>query len=141
LSHRPEGFAVAHFWVDTRDTRTINRATRFCHHFVARLDAVKGRGPLKVTVGPRPIARAVADPPAARPELIATRALVDRSGWSLELFLPAQVLNGFDPETNRRLGFSYQIADFVRDDQFLGVGRDFPVGENPSLWSTLELRD
>ena len=24
---------------------------------------------------------------------------------------------------------------------FLGVGREFPVGENPSLWSTLELID
>jgi hypothetical protein len=27
------------------------------------------------------------------------------------------------------------------EDQFLGVGREFPVGEDPSLWSTLELRD
>ena len=50
-------------------------------------------------------------------------------------------LNGFDPDTNRRLGFAYQIADHVHDDQFLGVGREFPLGENPSLWSTLELRD
>jgi hypothetical protein len=141
LSLRPEGFAVAHFWLDTRDTRNVSRATRFCHHFVARLEAGKVRGPLKVKVGPRPIARALAEPPAIRPELIASRAQLDRSGWRLELFLPAQVLNGFDPDTNRRLGFSYQIADFVRDDQFLGVGRDFPVGENPSLWSTLELRD
>ena len=29
----------------------------------------------------------------------------------------------------------------LREDQFLGVGRDFPIGENPSLWSTLELKD
>jgi hypothetical protein len=141
LTARPEGFAVAHFWVDTRDTRTVNRATRFCHHFVARLDGGKARGPLKVTAAMRPIARAVADAPACRPELISARASADRSGWRLELFLPAQAVNGFDPETNRRLGFAYQIADFVRDDQFLGVGRDFPVGENPSLWSTLELRN
>ena len=59
----------------------------------------------------------------------------------LELFLPAQALSGFDPDTNRRLGFAYQIGDHVREDQFLGVGREFPVGENPSLWSTLELTD
>ena len=33
------------------------------------------------------------------------------------------------------------MTDHVREDQFLGVGRDFPVGENPSLWATLELCD
>ena len=66
---------------------------------------------------------------------------MSRTSWVLELFLSSQALNGFDPDTNRRLGFAYQIADFVHDDQFLGVGRDFPVGENPSLWTTLELRD
>jgi hypothetical protein len=50
-------------------------------------------------------------------------------------------MNGFDPELNRRLGFAYRIADFVRADQYLTVGKEFPVGENPSLWSTLVLRD
>ena len=64
-----------------------------------------------------------------------------RKAWKLELFIPAAALNGFDPETNRRLGFAYQVADYVRDDQFLGVGRDFPIGENPSLWATLVLQD
>ena len=28
-----------------------------------------------------------------------------------------------------------------RGDQYLGIGRGFPLGEDPSLWSTLELRD
>jgi len=31
------------------------------------------------------------------------------------------------------------VTDPERPDEFLGVGREFPVGENPSLWSTLEL--
>ena len=55
--------------------------------------------------------------------------------------LPAEALNGFDPDTNRRLGFAYQVTDPDRGDQFLGVGREFPVAEDPSLWATLELRD
>jgi hypothetical protein len=37
------------------------------------------------------------------------------------------------------LGFAYQVSDAQREDQFLGVGRDFPLGENPGLWATLEL--
>jgi hypothetical protein len=138
---RPEAFALAQFWIDTRDTRDVSRATRFCHRFTARLEVAKSRRQLKVDVSQRPIARAQADAPICRPELIEARAELGKSGWMLELFLPVQALNGFDPDTNRRLGFAYQIADHVRDDQFLGVGREFPVGENPSLWATLELCD
>jgi len=41
-------------------------------------------------------------------------------------------LNGFDPETNRRLGFAHQVTDPEREDQFLGVGREFPIAEDPS---------
>ena len=137
---RPEGFADVQFWVDTRDTRDVNRATRFCHRFSASL-TVRGAGrKLEVEVAQRPIARAVADAPMSKTGLIESRAELTRSGWILEVFLPAQVLNGFDPETNRRLGFAYQVSDHMREDQFLGVGRDFPIGENPSLWATLELK-
>ena len=138
---RPEGFAVAHFWIDTRDTRNVSRATRFCHKFVVRLERGESRGRLNATVTQRPIARAIADAPIARCDQVPVRTELSKTGWQLELFLPGQVLNGFDPETNRRLGFAYQIADQIREDQFLGIGRDFPVGDNPSLWSTLELRD
>ena len=34
---RPEGFADVDFWIDTRDTRNVSRATRFCHRFGAHL--------------------------------------------------------------------------------------------------------
>jgi hypothetical protein len=137
---RPEGFADANFWVDTRDTRNVSRATRFCHRFAAHLALSRDRKGLSVQVNQRPIARAVADAPICDPSLIATQSVLTRSGWVLEVFLPASALNGFDPETNRRLGFAYQVSDHLREDQFLGVGRDFPLGENPSLWATLELK-
>jgi hypothetical protein len=140
-SDRPEGFADVHFWVDTRDSRNVSRATRFCHRFVARLSVGGGRKQLVAEVAQRPIARAAAESPICSADLILNKCELSRAGWMLELLLPAQALQGFDPETNRRLGFAYQIADHVREDQFLGVGRDFPLGENPSLWSTLELRD
>jgi hypothetical protein len=139
-AERPEGFADVNVWIDTRDTRNVSRATRFCHRFAARLSLGRDRKGLKVEVAQRPIARAVADAPLCPPELLAARAELGRSGWTLELFLPAGALHGFDPETNRRLGFAYQVSDHEREDQFLGVGRDFPLGENPSLWATLELK-
>jgi hypothetical protein len=136
-----EGMHGLQVWVDTRDTRNVSRATRFCHRFSARLVRGKGRSALGVEVAQRPIARAVADAPLCRPEILAARAERLKQGWRIELFLPAEALQGFDPETNRRLGFAYQVTDHDREDQYLGVGREFPVGENPSLWTTLELRD
>lgn len=138
---RPEGFAEAHFWIDTRDTRDVSRATRFCHHFVVKLHRKGSRGSLTAEVVQRPIARAIADAPIYRGDLVSAGAEMTQTGWLLALLLPAQALSGFDPDTNRRLGFAYQISDRVRPDQFLGIGREFPLGENPSLWATLELRD
>ena len=136
---RPEGFATVNLWIDTRDTRNVSRATRFCHRFVTRLRLERDRKTLVADVEQRPIARATGDAPLASSDLFVARSELEKAGWSLELFLPARTLHGFDPETNRRLGFAYQIADHEREDQFLGVGREFPLGENPSLWSTLEL--
>ncbi|WP_165220303.1 hypothetical protein [Aquisphaera insulae] len=140
VSDRPEGFADIHLWVDTRDTRNVSRATRFCHRFSARLVLRPDRKTLVVDIGQRAISRAVADAPICNPEDLSSRAAVTKGGWTFEVFLPSKVLNGFDPENNRRLGLAYQVSDHEREDQFLGVGRDFPIGENPGLWAALELK-
>ena len=126
-------------WIDTRDTRGVHRATRFCHRF--RFAIRPSAKALDVALSQVPIARALADAPRADLTAVSTRADLVRGGWRLEAFLPASVLSGFDPETNRRLGVAYQVTDLEREDRFLTVGRDFPVGEDPSLWATLELVD
>ena len=58
---------------------------------------------------------------------------------ALEAFLTANVLNGFDPEQNRRLGFYYAVRDAELGEQVLTIGSEFPYAEDPSLWSVLEL--
>jgi hypothetical protein len=130
-------------WVDTRDTRDIHRASRHCQRFTAWPSLAPGRAPTpQVRIAQRPIARALAEPPRVRPELIRAWLLPRADGWTLELFFPAEVLHGFDPDTNRRLGFLAMVTDRQRGDRTLaGIGREFPVGEDPSLWPTLELRD
>lgn len=126
-------------WIDTRDTRDVHRATRFCHRFAASLvPAASGSG-LAVELTQGTIARALADAPRCRPDAVSSRAERIPKGWRLELFFSAAALHGFDPDTNRRLGLAYRVSDAERDDQYLGVGREFPIGEDPSLWATLEL--
>ena len=126
-------------WIDTRDTRTIHRASRFCHRFSFTLRP-SGKD-LLIVASQKPIARALADPTPADMDEVEVRAEVLRGGWRLEVFFHAATLVGFDPETNRRLGLAYQVTDLEREDRFLTVGRDFPIGEDPSLWATLELVD
>ncbi len=135
---RASGLDGVQVWVDTRDTRGVHRATRFCHRFAATLVSGSGRS-LGVEVAQKPIARAIADAPIAPAGSTLARGERTLSGWRLELFLPAEVLHGFDPDTNRRLGFAYQVTDPDRGDEFFGVGREFPIGEDPSLWATLTL--
>lgn len=137
---RPEGFANVSLWIDTRDTRNVARATRHCHRYQARLTLGRDKKTLRTEVEQRPIARATADSPIADPSLFRHRAELLKKGWRFELFIPAKAMNGYDPDVNRRLGFAYQVSDAEREDQYLGIGRDFPVAENPGLWSTLELK-
>lgn len=128
-------------WIDTRDTRDIHRASRHCHHFSVRLSRAKRGAEPTATVRQHKIARALGDPPTADPALMSTRVATAGPDWTLEWFIPAACLNGFDPETNRRLGFYLSVIDPLRGTKYLGVGREFPIGEDPSLWAVLELRD
>ena len=136
----PTGLDQVQIAVDTRDTRNVHRATRFCHRFVATVTQGKGKA-LDSSVVQKTIARAIADAPLARAGAILSRAERIVSGYRLELFLPAEVLNGFDPETNRRLGLTYHVSDPDRGSQFMTIGREFPLFEDPSLWATLVLSD
>jgi hypothetical protein len=142
IGHNPHDPAYCdgvQLWIDTRDTRDVHRATRFCHRFKVQVERVGKGKDLAAEVSQLTIHRAQADAPKAPPKSVRARAEAVAKGWHLELFFPAAALHGFDPETNRRLGLMYQVTDPARGDQFLGVGREFPVGEDPSLWATLEL--
>ncbi len=136
----PDASDGVQLWIDTRDTRDIHRASKFCHRFDFHLRPRRGSA-LDVAISNPPIARAQGNPPGIKVNNIQTRAEVRKNGWLLEIYLPTDALHGFDPDTNRRLGLNFAVLDALRGAQFLSVGRDFPTGEDPSLWSTLELLD
>ena len=135
---RPRHSDGASLWIDTRDARTGHRASRHCHqfHFLPT-----GGGPEKDEPAfvQSKINRAVQDASPAPPGSVPFQFLHRTGGWRLEAFLPAFVLNGFDPEQNPRLGFCYAVRDGELGEQTLSVGPDFPYAEDPSLWSVLEL--
>ncbi len=125
-------------WLDTRDSRASHRASRYCHqfHFLP-----SGGGPEKDEPAfvQNPIHRALQDAPIASRNTVPFRCRRIKNGYRIEAFLLAAALNGFDPEQNRKLGFYYAVRDTELGEQVLSVGSEFPYGEDPSLWSVLEL--
>jgi hypothetical protein len=125
-------------WLDTRDSRTAHRASRFCHqfHLLPTGGGPDGDEPAFVAAA---INRAQQDAPLADPAAALLRRSRVPSGYRLEAFLPAAVLNGFDPDQHPRLGVFYAVRDAELGEQLLGAGPDFPYAEDPSLWAVLEL--
>jgi hypothetical protein len=125
-------------WLDTRDARTSHRASRYCHqfHFLPT-----GGGPEKDEPAflQSKINRALQDAPVAPAGAVPFRCVRTNSGYRIEAFLSAAVLNGFDPEQNPRLGITYAVRDAELGEQVLSVGSEFPYWEDPTLWSVLEL--
>ena len=125
-------------WVDTRDARASHRASRYCHQFHL-LPAAGGADKDEPAFAQTKINRAQQDAPLCGPADVAFRCFKLKGGYRVEAFLPAAVLNGYDPEQNPRLGVYYAVRDAELGEQVLSVGSDFPYWEDPSLWSVLEL--
>lgn len=127
-----------HVWLDTRDTHTIHRASRFCHRFVFLPAGGDSRGdrPVGRMV---PIDRARELPRPAADETLGVRSQLRPDGYVLAAHIPAASLTGFDAAEHPRLGFTYAVVDRELGWQTFSVGPEFPMAEDPSLWGTLEL--
>lgn len=130
-----DGFSI---WIDTRDTHTIHRASRFCHQFLALPigGGPKGDQPVR---GMLPIHRARDNPKPVEPETLSVSSKTQKGGYTLSLFVPAAALTGFDPAEHPRLGFAYLVHDSELGRQTFNCPGEFPMAVDPSLWGTLEL--
>jgi hypothetical protein len=134
-----DGFQL---WLDTRNTQTIHRASRFCHHFAfLPTGPSRGEGRKAGTAAAHQLSIALAkeDAPFNRAGLLRAASQTTADGYVLDVWIPAESLVGYDPDANPLLGFYYVVRDAELGEQFLAVGRDFPFDHDPSLWSTLEL--
>ena len=130
-----DGFQV---WIDTRDTHTIHRASRFCHQFIASPvgGGTRQEEPILASV---PINRAKEQPKPAPPSALHIYSEVKPHGYSLEFAIEAAALTGFDPGEHPRLGFMCAAMDRELGWQTFSIDSQFPFQEDPSLWATLEL--
>jgi hypothetical protein len=127
-------------WLDTRDTHNVHRATRFCHWFLL-LPAGGGPATKKPIATMLKINRAKEHSPAINQMPISVDSKLQKSGYELAAFLPAECLNGWDSADHRLIGFNYVVNDRELGSQSLAVGLDYPVAEDPALWNTLVLAE
>ncbi|MGE5195220.1 MAG: hypothetical protein ACM3U2_22225 [Deltaproteobacteria bacterium] len=134
----PEAGDGMRFFIDTRNTQNIHRASRYCQQFCL-FPTGGGSNSTDPWAAQLPILRAREEAPRVNIAEIRLAAAVSKTGYLLEAWLPAGVLYGYDPEAQPRLGFYYALRDAELGEQYLSVGPEFPFAIDPSLWSTLEL--
>ena len=126
-------------WIDTRDVKDSHRANRYCHHFLF-LPGGSGRD------GREPIARQTSidgareqAPPCPEEALQVGLRRLKRS-YAMEVFVPAEGLNGYRPREFDRIGFNYVLNDVDGGSQSWSVDRSPPFFSDPGRWGTAELR-
>lgn len=127
-----------HVWIDTRNSRDVHRATRFCHRFIF---APLGRRPKseQAFAGWAPINRARDNSRPPPEKLLYAHAKLNPGGYELSAALHWQALTGFDRHDFPVLGFYAAVIDRELGWQSLGLGPPLPVVEDPSLWLELAL--
>lgn len=125
-------------WIDTRDTQSVHRATRYCH-WLACLPSGGGESGREPVVVPVPIPRANEDAKLAPGDEFLIRSEYGKTGYSLAVWIPAKTLTGFDPTAQPRIGFFAQLRDRELGTHPIALTPDFPYDSDPSLWISLEM--
>jgi hypothetical protein len=127
-----------HIWIDTRNSREIHRATKFCHRYGF---SPMGRGSKADMpfVGWGPINRARENPPPPPDDQFSIRARLSEGRYRLVACLHFNALHGLDLQDFPTVGFYFAVIDRELGWQSLALHPDLPVMDNPSLWAQLQL--
>jgi hypothetical protein len=120
---------------DMRDTRDIKRASRYCQQFYM-LPAGGGAGGRQPVIGSAKIHRATEHAPPPPADLLAIASSASGQGYTIEAYIAAEALAGFDPEEHRRIGVFTMVEDSELGQQYLTVGDDLYWYIDPSTWAT-----
>lgn len=137
---------VKQFWkgdnlrvmVDTRDARDIKRASRHCSKFYF-LPAGGGADASEPVAAAAKIQRATEDAPLADDGVVQVASQRDGLAYTIEGFIPAEALNGFDPVEHPRIGLYVILEDKELGQQYMTIGDDLYWWVDPSTWPTAVL--
>ena len=127
---------VLELLIDCRDNKQGFQLSRYCHHFVCFGAPVEYEGkPVHAVEVTR--FRGEESHPLCAPEKIEVEVV---SAKKLQIFLPQEILVGFDPTQFPRIGFSYILRTHTELEQTIGASlEDFAIEQRPSLWPSFDL--
>ena len=121
---------------DTRDLKTAGFMTRFCHHFLILPTEVQGITSREITRF-----RTEDSHPLCDPLEIEVKPNFASSKYSLDIFIPASCLHGYDPNSFNRLGFTYRFNRYQGEPQNFSLSsHTYNIAQQPSLWATLQIK-
>ncbi len=121
--------------IDTRDVKTSGYNTRFCHHFFFLPEAVEGVQAGELTKFRTEDAHELCDP-----QDLKVHSTFKPKSYSMNCYIPANCLHGYDPAQFDRLGMTYRINRAGGSPQHFSVlAEDFKFQEQPSLWGSVRL--
>jgi len=119
-------------FIDTRDVKTSNVITKFCHHFSFDLEEELGA---EITRFRGDDSHVLADS-----SLISIKTAVSRSSYVSEIALPKEILYGYEPLEFKRLGLTYRYKRKNGESQHFNLSsNDFNFDKHPALWASMEL--
>lgn len=120
---------------DTRDLKSAGFNTRFCHHFFFLPESFEGHCAGEITHFRTEDAHPLCDAGELK-----SKATIKSNGYLIHIFIPSQCLYGYDPEQFDRIGFAYRINRSHGAPQHFSVKSDeYPIEQQPSLWSSIRL--
>lgn len=122
-------------FIDTRDLKSAGFNTRFCHHFFFLPQAIEGNIAGEITRF-----RTEDTHPLCEASDLFLNAKIESREYRMKIFIPAKCLHGYDPKQFDRLGFTYRINRYGGAPQhFSVVTAEYPVDQQPALWSSIRL--
>ena len=126
-------------FLDTRDVKDAHRANRYCHRFYFLPGGTGKDG--KAPIGRQSsVDKAREQAPPCPEETIKVGLRRLKRSYQMEILLPAQGLNGYDPREFNRIGFTYVLHDSEHGMQSWSAGREVPVTQDPGTWGTVEFQ-
>lgn len=122
-------------YVDTRNTKNVHRATRYCHRFVF-LPGGGGPGEKDPYGSMLKINMARGEPATMGAYQPHVECKLSSTGYRLTCHLSRQYLEGWSPSEQPEVGLFFHLRDAELGHICLAYDKQLPVGEDPSLWPT-----
>lgn len=122
-------------FIDTRNLKNVGSLHKFCHHFIFLPKEVNGVQSIEVTR-----LKMEDSHPLCDPSLLHLDVEFKKTCYTMQIYIEADALFGYDLSLCKKLGFSYKIHGKNFRSQHLNISSENTLFEKyPASWACLNL--